>query len=158
MRANNPVAMRIVVEGLPTLSAKIRALGEAGYACADIARFLNRRYQHVRNVLARKPPKSKSNETCPAEPREPGNVEPKTLRVAENGRVLIPAEMRAAMLINAASHVTARVIEGELRIIAPMAALLKTRKALRKKIPATVSLVDEFIAERRAEARREADE
>src|SRR5690242_1162090 len=40
-----------LTQGLPTTSAKIRALGEAGYKRAEIARFLGIGYQHVRNVL-----------------------------------------------------------------------------------------------------------
>ena len=38
------------LEGLNT-SQKIRYLHAQGYARGDIARFLNKRYQHVRNVL-----------------------------------------------------------------------------------------------------------
>src|SRR5215472_7553982 len=34
-----------------TVANKIRALSTAGVARADIARFLGKRYQHVRNVL-----------------------------------------------------------------------------------------------------------
>jgi hypothetical protein len=46
-----PRPMSIVVEGLPTTSAKIRALAAEGYLRADIARFLGIAYQHVRKVL-----------------------------------------------------------------------------------------------------------
>lgn len=34
-----------------TTSAKIRKLDSLGYSRGDIAKFLNKRYQHVRNVL-----------------------------------------------------------------------------------------------------------
>ena len=37
--------------GLETTSAKIRALAKHGFSRGDIARVLNIRYQHVRNVL-----------------------------------------------------------------------------------------------------------
>jgi hypothetical protein len=40
-----------IVRGLTTTSDKIRALANAGYERADIARYLDIRYQHVRNVL-----------------------------------------------------------------------------------------------------------
>src|SRR5215472_5852404 len=40
-----------LTQGLPPTSAKIRALGQAGYKRAEIARFLDIDYQHVRNVL-----------------------------------------------------------------------------------------------------------
>lgn len=42
--------MSEVVEGLDTTSDKIRALLREGYLRADIARFLDVRYQHVRGV------------------------------------------------------------------------------------------------------------
>ncbi|MGV8949718.1 MAG: hypothetical protein ACOH2M_01355 [Cypionkella sp.] len=40
----------VVIEGLDTTSDKIRALLREGYPRADVARFLDIRYQHVRNV------------------------------------------------------------------------------------------------------------
>ena len=57
MQANS-LEMQGIVEGLPSIAARIRALDAAGYARADIARFLGKRYQHVRNVLVRGRPKS----------------------------------------------------------------------------------------------------
>ena len=49
--------MGALTEGLPTESAKIRALDAAGVARADIARFLDIRYQRVRYVLLNPPKK-----------------------------------------------------------------------------------------------------
>jgi len=40
-----------VVTNLPTKSAKIRALHAENYSRSEIAKFLEIRYQHVRNVL-----------------------------------------------------------------------------------------------------------
>ncbi len=42
---------KLVIEGLTTKSAKIRALAQAGYSRVEIANFLGVIYQHVRNVL-----------------------------------------------------------------------------------------------------------
>ena len=42
-----------VVKDLPTTSEKIRALANAGYDRVAIAKYLDIRYQHVRNVLFR---------------------------------------------------------------------------------------------------------
>ena len=42
-----------IVRGLQTTADKIRALANAGYDRTEIAKFLNIRYQHVRNVLVR---------------------------------------------------------------------------------------------------------
>src|SRR5947209_19618144 len=43
--------MKLEIQGLTTISDRIRALNQAGYSRADIARFLGKRYQQVRNVL-----------------------------------------------------------------------------------------------------------
>jgi len=40
-----------IVASSATVSDKIRALNEAGYSRAEIAKLLGKRYQHVRNVL-----------------------------------------------------------------------------------------------------------
>lgn len=151
------VAMNRVVEGLPTIAARIRALDGAGYARADIARFLGKRYQHVRNVLAQARRKTEAAPTRSGTSDRPGDVASQKLRVAEDGRIVIPAEMRTAMLIDESGHLTARVVEGELRVLTPKAAIFKLQRMVREKAPDGVSLVDELIAERRAEARREDD-
>ena len=47
----NADQMAALVEPFSTVSDRIRALDAAGIQRADIARFLGKRYQHVRNVL-----------------------------------------------------------------------------------------------------------
>lgn len=42
---------KVITKDLATVSAKIRALDAAGYTRSQIAKFLDKRYQHVRNVL-----------------------------------------------------------------------------------------------------------
>lgn len=44
--------MSLVIEGLTTKSARIKALVAEGYLRADVARFLDVKYQHVRKVLS----------------------------------------------------------------------------------------------------------
>ena len=149
------VEMNRVVEGLPSVAAKIRALDGSGYARADIARFLGKRYQHVDNVLKQARRKAAAAPARAGTSDRPRDVASQKLRVAEDGRVVIPAEMRSAMLIDESGHLTARVVEGELRVLTPKAAIFRLRRMVRDKAPAGVSLVDELIAERRAEARRE---
>jgi hypothetical protein len=97
------------------------------------------------------------SEEVPLWRRDPGNVEPQPLTVAPDGRLLIPAAMREAMLLGPEGKVTARVVDGELRVIAPMAALRQVQELLRGAVPPGISLSDELIADRRAEARREDD-
>ena len=148
--------MSRIVEGLPTKSSKIRALEAAGCKRAEIARFLGIRYQHVRNVLVQGLPKSETRQ--PAQPAKPGNVDSQKLRISEDGRLVIPSEMRAAMLIDETGVLTARVVDGELRVLTPKAALRSLQRMVQEASTGGVSMVDELIAERRAEARREAGE
>lgn len=42
---------KVIKDEHKTVSAKIRALDAAGYTRSQIANFLGKRYQHVRNVL-----------------------------------------------------------------------------------------------------------
>jgi AbrB family looped-hinge helix DNA binding protein len=76
------------------------------------------------------------------------------LKIGEAGRIVIPAEMRAAMMVQPGDTVAAEVINGELRIISPQVALREIQALARKHKRPGVSEVDEFIAERREEQRR----
>jgi AbrB family looped-hinge helix DNA binding protein len=80
------------------------------------------------------------------------------LRIGDGGRIVIPAEMRAAMLVKPGDTVTAEVVDGEFRIISPKVAIRKVQELARKYRKPVVSVVDELIAERRAEAARDEEE
>lgn len=80
------------------------------------------------------------------------------LKIDSAGRIVIPAEMRAAMMVKPGDTVTARVENGEFRITSPDVAVRRAQSLARQFIPEGVSLVDELIADRREEARREAEE
>ncbi|MFN4272089.1 MAG: AbrB/MazE/SpoVT family DNA-binding domain-containing protein [Aliihoeflea sp.] len=79
------------------------------------------------------------------------------LKIDKAGRVVIPAEMRAAMLAMPGETVTAEVVDGELRIMSGPVVLAQIQRQAREFDAAhpNVSLVDELIADRRHEARRE---
>jgi AbrB family looped-hinge helix DNA binding protein len=78
------------------------------------------------------------------------------VKISDGGRLVIPAAMRAAMGIEAGDIVTVRLYPtGELRVISRSAAIAKAQTVVRKYVSADISLVDELIAERRAEAERE---
>lgn len=82
------------------------------------------------------------------------------LRIGEAGRIVIPAEMRAAMLIKPGDTVTAEVVDGEFRIVSPRVAIRRFQVATRewRENNPGVDPVAELIADRREEARREAEE
>ncbi len=75
-----------------------------------------------------------------------------SLQMSADGRLLIPATMREAMLMGAAGTVSARVVDGELRLVSPQVAVKRLQDYVRKADTGSGSVVDELIAERRAEA------
>ncbi|MEQ8406518.1 MAG: AbrB/MazE/SpoVT family DNA-binding domain-containing protein [Oceanicaulis sp.] len=141
---NIPVQLAEELEGLPTKSAKIRRMSRAGIARADIARYLGLRYQHVRNVLVA--------EEAKAAARDPAPV---FAALDSAGRLVVPAQMRRALGLGCGDSVLVTLEGGELRIQSRRRALEKARAALRAELSPGVSLVDELIADRRAEAASE---
>jgi AbrB family looped-hinge helix DNA binding protein len=82
-----------------------------------------------------------------------------TSTVSNEGRVVIPAAMRKAMGLEAGSTVTFRLEAGELVMTTRRAAIRKLQELVRNApIKQAGSVVDELIAERRAEAAREGAE
>ena len=128
-------------EGAPAEAAAGRSWPEARPAAPLAAREAAAPYAH--------------SPAGPAAAPEPGDVEPRRLRVGRDGRLVIPADMRAAMALDGSGLLTAWVAEGTLNVVSPMAALRALQRHLDERVPPGVSLVDELIAERRAEARRE---
>ncbi len=92
-----------------------------------------------------------------AEPAGLASVEHARLKIDSAGRIVIPAEMRAAMMVKPGETVVGHVVDGEFRIVSPAVALKRVQAFARKwkaEHPGE-SVVDELIAERREEARRE---
>jgi AbrB family looped-hinge helix DNA binding protein len=78
-----------------------------------------------------------------------------TAHVSENGRIVIPAAYRKAMGLKGGAVVTIRMDEDGLHIQSRAQAIKRAQAMVRKYVPEGVSLVDELIAERRREAKRE---
>ena len=76
------------------------------------------------------------------------------LQVGSDGRVLIPAELRRQMRLEPGGMVNVELVDGELRLLSPAMALDRLER-LFAPLRAGPSLVDELLAERRAEAARE---
>jgi AbrB family looped-hinge helix DNA binding protein len=75
--------------------------------------------------------------------------------VGPKGRVVVPAPIRRELGIEEGTQLMARV-EGDGIVLEPRSAAIRRLQALvRAAVPEGVSLVDELIAERREEARRE---
>lgn len=81
------------------------------------------------------------------------NVQRGTL--VSGGRLQIPAAFRRELGISDGDVVMMRVQDGELRLWTRDAAIRRAQEMYRKHAKPGVSLVDELIAERRAEAERE---
>jgi AbrB family looped-hinge helix DNA binding protein len=77
------------------------------------------------------------------------------VEVKDGGRLLLPAELRSALGIREGDKLMAEVADGELRLLPQATAIKRAQEYVQRLVPADVSLVDELITERRAEARRE---
>ena len=76
-------------------------------------------------------------------------------KVDRHGRVVIPAEYRRALGLRAGDAVVVQLDDGALRILTRAQAIRRAQEIVAKYVSPERSLVDELIAERRAEAARE---
>jgi len=77
------------------------------------------------------------------------------LKVNENGRVVIPLEFRRALGIQAGDEVILTWKDEEIRITTMQRRIERAQRHARQYLKPGVSVVDEFIAERREAAKRE---
>ncbi len=177
--AEDPERLGAIAARHTTVADKIRALSAAGVARADIARFLGKRYQHVRNVLEddaqsqpqgggpeyvlgkadlsnvhEEPPPFDRDDDAAYIERRGRNVF--WLDVKPDGSLPLPLEVVELLEATPGHRVFVEVKDDRLTVMSAKAALEEARAIVRKYIPAGVSLSDELIADRRAEAAREA--
>ena len=76
-------------------------------------------------------------------------------RMGEGGRLVVPAEMRQALGLKPGDKVLLELTGDELRVLSLHASIRRAQEIVRRYVPEGVSLVDELIAERRAEAAAE---
>jgi bifunctional DNA-binding transcriptional regulator/antitoxin component of YhaV-PrlF toxin-antitoxin module len=152
-------AAAVVAASDLSTSEKIRRLKQLGLRQADIARALGIRDQFVSNVVRRmRKDDTRSNGGSAAEtPTEARLSTARQVRtqVGEGGRVVLPAAFRVALGIEVGDPVFLRLEDNELRVFTPRAAVCRAQELVSRFVPDEVSLVDELIAERRAEAARE---
>jgi bifunctional DNA-binding transcriptional regulator/antitoxin component of YhaV-PrlF toxin-antitoxin module len=80
------------------------------------------------------------------------------LTIGKDGRVVIPAAAREHMELGTSGVVVAKLVDGELRLMSPATGMRRIQEiSMKHKVPGE-SVVDDFIAERRAEAAREDQE
>jgi bifunctional DNA-binding transcriptional regulator/antitoxin component of YhaV-PrlF toxin-antitoxin module len=160
---NNQPEMGRLTTGLKTKSDKIRALGRAGYPRQQIADFLGIRYQHVRNVLVDAERLEKPvgmEEPKPAWRSElPATPPPNNIRVQTDGTVVIPTSILTEAGFKPGDRVIAKVRgDGEIQILSRREAIRRVQERMRTLIPEGVSLVDEFLTEKRRDLAKEEDE
>jgi len=76
-------------------------------------------------------------------------------KLVSGGRLQVPADIRRTLGLSDGDAVTMEVVDGELHVRRYRDVLAEIQARLRKHLPPGVSLVDELIADRRAEAERE---
>jgi bifunctional DNA-binding transcriptional regulator/antitoxin component of YhaV-PrlF toxin-antitoxin module len=79
-------------------------------------------------------------------------------KIDRTGRVLIPLKVRRELGLTESTDLILHVENGELRMHTREAAIMRARERLKKLKKPGESIVDEFLAERREEARRELEE
>src|ERR1700737_2310831 len=85
-----------------------------------------------------------------------------TTKLAEGGRVVIPAEFRQALGMRIGDDLVMYLVDGKVYLLTRKQAVMEAAKQLQdlvdQHIPKEISLVDELIAERRWEAAKENSE
>ncbi|MGC8528878.1 MAG: AbrB/MazE/SpoVT family DNA-binding domain-containing protein [Leptospirillia bacterium] len=76
------------------------------------------------------------------------------VRIGPQGRLVIPSVLRKKLKIEEGTRLMVKIENDSLVLELPDAVLERTRQRF-SKIPKTVSLVDELIADRRSSARQE---
>ena len=147
------------IQGLTTVSDRVRALNRAGYSRGDIARFLGKRYQQVRNVLvgdeqarrgAMQSPSATGSEQSASAPTASTRVP-----IGSEGEIQLPAAVRSALGLKQGDVLFARLENGEIHLLTPKAAMKRAQTMLRQFVPEGVSLVDELLEDRRREVEQE---
>lgn len=173
----NPERLSEIVRPFATVSDRIRALDGAGVPRADIARFLGKRYQHVRNVLEGDAQQgggyvlgradlsgvAETPATYDAELDDKANVERRGssiywLTVRPDGSIFLPKAVAEAFGVRPGDRIFGLVDGEEFKLASAETAADRAREMTRRIVPPGVSMVDSLLADRRAEAAMEDDD
>jgi AbrB family looped-hinge helix DNA binding protein len=80
------------------------------------------------------------------------------MRISPNGRIVIPAAIRQQLGVKPGDPILMDVEDGVLRLESYPSRIARIQREMAQYITPGVSMADELIAERRAEARREQEE
>jgi hypothetical protein len=142
-----------------SISAKIRALHDAGFSRSVIAGFLGKGYQHVRNVLAESQVRAAGvAESASSQPyAEDAEASPTSgvFEVDSAGRITLPPALLAVVDALPSRRVPWRIEKGELVLMSNEAAWRQIDRLMGELKRRPGSMVDELIAERRADFDRE---
>ena len=86
-----------------------------------------------------------------------GNIRGNEVQIGAQGRVVIPAALRKALNLTPGDRLIARR-DGDSLVLERREAIVKRLQDRFRHIPKEVGLVDELLAERRAEAAAESDQ
>jgi hypothetical protein len=174
--SDDPERLNALASPHATVAGKIRALAAAGVPRADIARFLGKRYQHVRNVLEgdaqagggyvlgkadlsgvqeRSRPFDRDDDAAFIERRSPTAF---WLEVKPDGSLPLSKEIADILGAEPGRRVFAKIKDGRLTLMSGETAHEEARAMVRKFIPPEVDLVDSFLADKYAEVAREAEQ
>lgn len=79
----------------------------------------------------------------------------RSTKIVDGGKLVIPVSYRRELGIDVGDTVVMEIAEGELRVRSLDAAIANAQRLMRQLVPENVSLSDELIADRRAEAAHE---
>lgn len=82
-------------------------------------------------------------------------MESRSTKLVDGGKLVIPASFRRELGIQVGDTVVMELVDGELRVRSRDAAIAAIQNLVRGFVPEGVSVVDELIADRRAEAAKE---
>jgi len=170
----DPQEIQRLADAQASVSDKIRALDRAGLNRAEIARFLSKRYQHVRNVLEADKLKGHGNPD-PSRYHQVGTQQPQIgvndggggsgesrapaaffrLTAERDGSLVLPRHVLEAFGAAAGEVLIGVAQPGEIVLRTAAASLSRAQELIRALIPGDDSLADSLVADRRREAEQE---
>ena len=106
-------------------------------------------YSHWKKALAARSSEAAAQENLSS--AELGSSH-RPMTITSDGHLVLPPDLRKAMLLDADGRVTVSVVDGELRVISPMSAVRQLQKRALSLVARGTLVSDELIAERRAES------